>query len=38
MTSGTSELDDLRAGQRRTVRARGIVNAAGPWVEQVLGR
>ena len=31
-------LADTRTGQRRTVRARCIVNAAGPWVEQVLGR
>lgn len=25
-----------RTGQRRTVRARALVNAAGPWVEEVL--
>jgi glycerol-3-phosphate dehydrogenase len=25
-------------GERRTLRARALVNAAGPWVEQVLGR
>jgi glycerol-3-phosphate dehydrogenase len=31
------ELLDRRDGRRRTVRARGLVNAAGPWVEQVLG-
>jgi glycerol-3-phosphate dehydrogenase len=32
------ELEDRRDGSRRRVRARGIVNAAGPWVEQILGR
>ena len=32
------ELEDRRDGGRRRVRAMGIVNAAGPWVEQVLGR
>jgi D-erythritol 1-phosphate dehydrogenase len=32
------ELEDRRDGSRRSVRAKGIVNAAGPWVEQVLGR
>jgi glycerol-3-phosphate dehydrogenase len=31
-------LEDRRDGSRRTVRARCVVNAAGPWVEQVLGR
>jgi len=31
------ELEDRRAGRRRAVRARAIVNAAGPWVERVLG-
>ena len=30
------ELEDRRTGKRRVVRAKGIVNAAGPWVEQVL--
>ncbi len=30
------ELEDRRDGTRRRLRARGIVNAAGPWVEQVL--
>ena len=30
------ELEDRRTGKRRAVRAKGIVNAAGPWVEQVL--
>jgi glycerol-3-phosphate dehydrogenase len=25
-----------RSGQRRTVRARALINAAGPWVEEVL--
>jgi len=30
------ELEDRRSGRRRTVRARCLVNAAGPWVEGVL--
>jgi glycerol-3-phosphate dehydrogenase len=30
------ELEDRRSGRRRAVRARSIVNAAGPWVEDVL--
>ena len=30
-------LTDARTGSTREVRARGIVNAAGPWVEKVLG-
>jgi glycerol-3-phosphate dehydrogenase len=33
-----AELLDEATGRRRTVRARCLVNAAGPWVEQVLGR
>ena len=32
------ELEDRRDGQRRQVQARAVVNAAGPWVEQVLGQ
>ncbi|MEK0081599.1 glycerol-3-phosphate dehydrogenase [Benzoatithermus flavus] len=32
------ELEDRRDGRRRHVRARAVVNAAGPWVEEVLGR
>ena len=32
------ELEDRRDGSRHRLRAKGIVNAAGPWVEQVLGR
>lgn len=31
------ELEDRRSGQRRSVRARCLVNAAGPWVEEMLG-
>ncbi len=31
-----AELEDARNGAKRTVRARAIVNAAGPWVAQVL--
>jgi glycerol-3-phosphate dehydrogenase len=31
------ELEDRRDGRKRRVRARALVNAAGPWVEQVLG-
>jgi glycerol-3-phosphate dehydrogenase len=30
------ELEDRRSGRRRTVAARCLVNAAGPWVEDVL--
>ena len=30
------ELEDRRNGGRRRVRAKAVVNAAGPWVEQVL--
>lgn len=33
-----AELADRRSGARRVVQARAIVNAAGPWVERVLGR
>ncbi|MEZ5865195.1 MAG: FAD-dependent oxidoreductase [Geminicoccaceae bacterium] len=33
-----AELEDRRDGSRRTIRARAIVNAAGPWVERMLGR
>ncbi len=29
-------LADAETGERRTVRARGLVNAAGPWVEEVI--
>lgn len=32
----TAELADERSGGRRQVQARCIVNAAGPWVEEVL--
>ncbi|HEX8373729.1 MAG TPA: glycerol-3-phosphate dehydrogenase [Geminicoccaceae bacterium] len=32
------ELTDTVSGERRTVRARCLANAAGPWVEKVLGR
>ncbi len=32
------ELLCRESGERRTVHARALVNAAGPWVEQVLGR
>jgi glycerol-3-phosphate dehydrogenase len=32
------ELEDRRDGSRQRVRARCLVNAAGPWVERVLGR
>jgi D-erythritol 1-phosphate dehydrogenase len=31
-----AELEDASTGARRTVRAACVVNAAGPWVEQVL--
>lgn len=31
-------LEDVRSGARRTVRARALVNAAGPWVSDVAGR
>ncbi len=32
------ELEDRRTGRCRTVEARCLVNAAGPWVEGMLGR
>nr|WP_284739357.1 glycerol-3-phosphate dehydrogenase [Rhizobium sp. CG5] len=32
----TIEVDDRRSGARRTVKARMIVNAGGPWVDKVL--
>jgi glycerol-3-phosphate dehydrogenase len=32
------QLEDLATGMHRTVRATGIVNAAGPWVSQVLAQ
>jgi D-erythritol 1-phosphate dehydrogenase len=32
------ELEDRRTGRTRTIGARCLVNAAGPWVEEVLGR
>jgi glycerol-3-phosphate dehydrogenase len=33
--SWVAELADSRTGQQRTVRARALVNAAGPWVQQI---
>ncbi|MDZ5698247.1 glycerol-3-phosphate dehydrogenase [Chelativorans sp. M5D2P16] len=32
------EMQDTRTGLRSTVRARSLVNAAGPWVNDVVGR
>jgi glycerol-3-phosphate dehydrogenase len=32
-----AQLRDERSGAERTVRARAVVNAAGPWVSQTLG-
>lgn len=32
----TAEIEDEFTGRRQSVRARAIVNAAGPWVEEVL--
>jgi glycerol-3-phosphate dehydrogenase len=32
-----AEIEDLATGMHRTIRATGIVNVAGPWVQQVLG-
>jgi len=32
------ELEDLATGMHRTLRVTGLVNAAGPWVTQMLGR
>ena len=32
------ELEDRRNGARRTVQARAVVNASGPWVNDVIGR
>jgi D-erythritol 1-phosphate dehydrogenase len=34
----TAQLRDERTGQMRTVRAKAIVNAAGPWVNDFIGR
>ncbi len=34
----TAQLRDERSGQVRTVRAKAIVNAAGPWVNDFIGR
>ncbi|MDQ8732374.1 glycerol-3-phosphate dehydrogenase [Bradyrhizobium sp. LHD-71] len=31
-------IEDTRTGARETIRARSLVNAAGPWVEDVLAR
>jgi len=33
-----AELEDQRTGARSTITARALVNAAGPWVEEVLHR
>ena len=33
----TVELEDITSGERTTVRARMLVNAAGPWIDDVLG-
>jgi glycerol-3-phosphate dehydrogenase len=30
------DLEDVATGERRTVRCRGVVNAGGPWVEDIL--
>ena len=30
------EIEDRRSGKRRTVKARLLVNAAGPWIDEVL--
>ncbi len=35
--SWSAELADTRSGQKRTVQARCLVNAAGPWVNDVIG-
>ena len=32
------EMTDTRTGAKRTVRARALVNAGGPWVTDVIGR
>ena len=34
--SGTSRVENTVSGERSTIRARVLVNAGGPWVEQVL--
>ncbi|MCO4318546.1 glycerol-3-phosphate dehydrogenase [Phyllobacterium sp. 21LDTY02-6] len=34
----TVEMTDARTGAKRTVRARCVVNTAGPWVNDVIGR
>jgi glycerol-3-phosphate dehydrogenase len=33
-----AELQDRSTGERRSVAARALLNAAGPWVEEVVGR
>ena len=33
-----ADIASRETGERRTVRARAIVNAAGPWVEEMIGR
>jgi glycerol-3-phosphate dehydrogenase len=33
-----AELHDRATGERRSVAARALLNAAGPWVEEVVGR
>jgi len=33
-----AELRDMRSGLKATVRARALVNAAGPWVNDIVGR
>ena len=34
----TVEIRDARTGEIRSVRAKAIVNAAGPWVQEIIGR
>ena len=36
-TAWTARIADVANGEESEVRARGIVNAAGPWVDRVLG-
>ena len=32
-----AEVEDVHSGERRTIRARAVVNAAGPWADVALG-
>jgi glycerol-3-phosphate dehydrogenase len=38
MKDGLYHADIQRVGKTETIRAKGVVNAAGPWVEEILGK